>query len=301
MVPVVAFSNSRSVARPNVFVTGLLPGEQVDRIVSYAAGEGHERFAVLAPNNDYGDLIAEAMREAAGRHGVEIADTAFFEPGAQDISAPVRQLADYQRRQQELKRRLAELRSEGTASARREAERLKAQDALGSAPFDAVLLPIGGSRLRQLAPTLPYYDIDPDEVQFLGTTQWYGAPLTGDPSLRGAWFPAPPREGLSRFERRYKETYGAPPRPAPLAALAYDTTALAALLARRAGESDTPPWRVYTQESLTRRTGFAGVTGIFRLNPDGLVQRRYAIMEVTDQGVQTRDPAPGTFTDVPTN
>ena len=64
-VPVVAFSNDRKVARPGVWVTGLLPGEQVDRIVGYAAQQGNQSLAVLAPDNGYGELIVQAARQAA--------------------------------------------------------------------------------------------------------------------------------------------------------------------------------------------------------------------------------------------
>ena len=297
-VPVVAFSNNREVARPGVWVTGLLPGEQVDRIVGYAAAQGSESFAVLAPNNGYGELIVQAMREAADTHDVALADSRLFDPNARDISEPVKALAAYGRRQQELKQRIAELRNQGGSQAQRELRRLKNQDALGKAPFDAVLLPIGGSQLRQLAPTLPYYDIDPDEVRFLGTAQWAGMDLSGDPTLQGAWYPAPPPESLSRFQQRYRSIHGN--SPPDIAGLAYDATALAGLMARRAVQEGTPPFRVFTQETLTQRNGFAGVNGLFRLNADGLVQRGYAVMHVTPEGHQVADPAPSSFAG-PTN
>jgi ABC-type branched-subunit amino acid transport system substrate-binding protein len=135
-------------------------------------------------------------------------------------------------------------------------------------------------------------------VQFLGTAQWTGMDLSGDPTLQGAWYPAPPPESLSRFKQRYRETYAS--TPPDVAGLAYDATALAALMARRAVQAGTPPFRVYTQEALTQRNGFAGVNGLFRLNPDGLVQRGYAVMHVTPTGHEVADAAPSSFAG-PTN
>ncbi|MBK1669902.1 hypothetical protein CKO28_17850 [Rhodovibrio sodomensis] len=292
-VPVVAFSNNREVARPGVWTTGLLPGEQVDRIVGYAAAQGNQSFAVLAPDNSYGELIVQAMQDAAERHEVEFVDSRLFDPDARDISEPVKALAAYPRRQQELKQRIAELQDQGGAQAQRELRRLNNQDALGEAPFDAVLLPIGGDRLLQLVPTLPYYDIDPDEVQFLGTAQWAGMELADNPSLQGALYPAPPPDSRSRFQERYRTIYGA--TPPDIAGLAYDATALAGLMARRAVQDGTPPFRVFTQESLTQRNGFAGVNGLFRLNADGLVERRYSVIRVTPEGHRVADPAPSSF------
>ncbi|MBK1697047.1 penicillin-binding protein activator [Rhodovibrio salinarum] len=297
-VPVVAFSNNREVARPGVWVTGLLPSEQVDRIVGYAASQGNRSFALLAPDNRYGELIRQAMREATDKHDVALVDSRLFDPDARDISEPVKELSDYSRRQRELKNRIAELERQSGSQAARELRRLKNLDALGKAPFDAVLFPIGGSKLRQLAPTLPYYDIDPDEVQFLGTAQWSGLSLAGDPTLQSGWYPAPPPESQARFEQRYRTVQGTP--PPDVAALAYDATALAALMARRAVREGTPPFRVYTEETLTQRNGFAGVNGLFRLNTDGLVERGYAVMRVTSDGPEVLDPAPSSFVG-PTN
>jgi hypothetical protein len=57
---------------------------------------------------------------------------------------------------------------------------------------------------------------------------------------------------------------------------------------------------VFTDETLTQRNGFAGVNGLFRLNPDGLVERGYAVMRVTSEGHQVADPAPSSFAG-PTN
>ena len=292
-VPVVAFSNDRRVARDGVWVTGLLPGEQVERIVGYAAAQGKQRFAVLAPDNDYGRLVVEAVAEAAHTHDVELVDSRLLDTESRDISEPVKALAAYGRRQQKLKQRISELQNRGDAQAKREVLRLRNQDTLGAAPFDAMLLPIRASRLRKLAPILPDYDIDPAEVQFLGTNEWAGMDLSGDPNLQGAWYTAPSPDGGSRFKQRYRSIHGS--TPPDIAGLAYDATALAGLMARRAAQDGTPPFRTFTPERLTQRNGFTGYNGLFRLNTDGLVERGYAVIQVTGSGQEVIDSAPSSF------
>jgi hypothetical protein len=254
-VPVIAFTNDRNAAGPGVFVTGLLPGEQVDRVVGYAAGQGLGSFAALVPDNAYGDLIRNALQRATETHGVRMVTTQSYPPQASDISGPVQSLAQV--------------------------------------GFDAVLLPEGGDRARALAPTLPYFDIDPEDVQFLGTAQWNDPALGRNPTLQGGWFAAPPQDSWERFARRYRDSYGNAPNR--VAALSYDATALAALLARQAERQGTRPAAVYTRDTLTQPSGFAGVNGIFRLNPDGLVERRYAVKRLTAQGLEVLDPAPSSF------
>ena len=72
---------------------------------------------------------------------------------------------------------------------------------------------------------------------------------------------------------RYKQTFGqTPPR---LATLAYDATALAAVLARGPGSD---PFSAET--SMIDANGFFGRDGLFRLTADGLADRRLAILRV---------------------
>lgn len=266
----VAFSNNRSVAEPGAYIMGLLPSEQVRRVVSHAAGRGLRRFAVLAPRNAYGQVVVQALQQAAAESGGSFAASAFYPPGAGDVSEEVKRLAR-----------------------RYWGGRLPENPEQAEPPpgaFDAIMVPVGGQELRQIAPTLPFFDIDPDRVQFLGTVLWNDPSLGTEPTLVGGWFAAPPPDGWKDFARRYREAFGE--RPLRLASLAYDATALAAVLARQS-ESAGP--EVYAEDRLTQRNGFAGVDGVFRLNPDGTAQRLYAVMEMQRNELKVIDPAPDSF------
>ncbi len=103
--------------------------------------------------------------------------------------------------------------------------------------------------------------------------------------LVGGWYAAPDPAARQRFIDVYTTTYGqAPPR---LATLAYDATALAAVLAKRGSQFD--------QVSLTNPNGFAGLDGVFRLTSRGLVERGLAVLEVGSDGAHVVDPAITTF------
>ncbi len=259
-VPVLAFSNNPGVAKPGTYVLGLMPAQQVRRVVSYAVSQGRVTFAVLAPENTYGELVVAAMRRAVQRYGGELRHVAYYPPGSQDVSDQVERLAER---------------------------------GFGKAENAAVMLPAGGKQLQTLAPTLPFFDIDPDKVQFLGTALWNDPSLGTEPSLVGGWFAAPPPQGRTEFRKRYRETFASEPHN--LASLAYDATALAALLARENTQAGNPPPAAFTREKLTQRNGFAGVDGVFRLNTDGTVQRLYAILEMQRNNLEVIDQAPGQF------
>ncbi len=50
----------------------------------------------------------------------------------------------------------------------------------------------------------------------------------------------------------------------------------------------------FSSQRMTDPSGFAGITGVFRLGADGKAERGLAVLEVTP-GTFTKDPAPGSF------
>lgn len=292
-VPLIGFSNDRTVAGNGVFLTGLAPQQEVRRIIQYAAGRNLSRFAALIPETSYGDAVAAAFRRSVQTVNGDLVRTVTYPPEREALFAPVKRLADYDRRRQALKQEIADLRSmgEGDSLAQLRLDDLKARDTLGRLPFDALLIPEGGALLRALVPLLPYYDIDPDAVQFLGTGLWDDPSLRQEPPLIGGWFAAPPRAGRRDFENRYRDIYGAaPPR---LATLVYDAMALSATLGLPRLEDLRG--RTLPRNLLLNPNGFQGLNGIFRFTAEGMAERGLAVMEITEDGIEVISPAPQSF------
>ncbi len=63
-VPVIAFANDPGVASPDVFVIGHMPEQSIRRAVQYARGKGAARFAVLAPEGEYGTRAVSSLENA---------------------------------------------------------------------------------------------------------------------------------------------------------------------------------------------------------------------------------------------
>lgn len=147
----------------------------------------------------------------------------------------------------------------------------------------ALLIPEGSEQLHLVVSSLLYSDLDLHQIKLLGTGQWDTPEITTNEAVIGGWFVASPPESRQRFEQTYKAAYNeAPPR---LATLAYDAVSLTAVLARN--QKSHP----YDITLLTQPLGFAGIDGLFRLRPDGTVERKLAILEVTGHGLQTLSPA----------
>ena len=163
----------------------------------------------------------------------------------------------------------------------------KQAEEIKRAHLEGLLIPAGGQELQQVASALLYHDVDLASLKLLGTGQWDTPEIIHNRTVIGGWFVASPPEQRYGFERRFQSQFGhTPPR---LATLAYDAVSLAALLTR----SGSP--HPFTFASLTQPRGFSGIDGVFRLRPNGTVERSLSVLEVSETGLRVISPAPTGF------
>jgi ABC-type branched-subunit amino acid transport system substrate-binding protein len=286
----IAFSNDSSVAGPGAYLIGITPDQQIKRIIGYAYSQGLRRFAALVPEGQYGARVHESLRRTVNELGAQLVSVEQYSADGGNLNGVVRRLAGWDDRRAAMARERKELEARDDAASKEALRKLGQGETLGEVPFDAVLIPEGGARLAQIAPLLSYYDIDPARVKFLGLTAWEGPELGREPALIGAWYVAPPRGGTEGFESRFRAAYGRP--SGPIARLAYDATALAALLARRESGPD------FSDATLTASNGYLGSAGIFRFRPSGEAETGLAVFEVRSNGVRVTAAAPESFLQV---
>jgi ABC-type branched-subunit amino acid transport system substrate-binding protein len=191
-VPLISFSNDRSVAGRDVFIMGVVPEQSIDRTVGYAIAHGSKRFAAIVPEGEYGDRAANALRARVTAGGGAIVAIEKYPRGASTIVSA--------------------------------ANRLKAKGG-----YDTVLIAdgarlsaIGASQLKKAGTALP---------RLLGTELWSGEEdVARAAALRGAWFSAVSDGRWSRFSASYKSRFGA--QPYRVATLGYDTVLLTLRIAR---------------------------------------------------------------------
>ena len=290
-VPVVAFSSDRTIVGNGVYTMGFFPGDEVRRVMEYAAAKGSTRFALLAPRGPYGDAVLNAMQAASWGLGASVTHAEFYDPQASDFSEPVKRLANYEARRQALVDQRQTLEARGDEVSALALKRLENLQTLGDAPFDALLVADGGKRLVAVSAMLPFYDIDPKRVKILGTGQWDEAGLGAEPALVGGWYAAPDPAVRKAFSDQYLDVFGN--RPHRLATLAYDAAALAVVLSSQGRDQalDAP----FDHAILAQPGGFAGRDGIFRFQTDGAAERGLAVLQVGRRDASVIDPAPKAF------
>ncbi|MBN9553340.1 MAG: penicillin-binding protein activator [Alphaproteobacteria bacterium] len=191
-IPVLAFSTERSVAGDGIYLLSFLPQNEVKRVVSYAASQGHRNFAAMVPQTPYGDLVSSVFSDAVKSAGGTIVDTEHFVPTTNTVMAPAASIA--------------------------------------KSNADAVMIAQGGPVLRAIAPSLAFNGFDPAKVKLLGTGLWDDPGIAREQALDGGWFAAPEPNADNAFNEKYRAVYGA--APPQLASLSYDAVSLVALLAK---------------------------------------------------------------------
>ncbi len=178
-VPVISFSTDRRVAGDGVYLLSFQPGNEVRRVVDFAAAQGRTSFAALVPQTAYGDRVAEAFREEVAARGGKVTDVERYTSAA-DLSAP-------------------------------------AHSAVASGP-DALLVAEGGVSLRAAAPQLAAAGVDGNKIKLLGTGLWDDPANVHESALAGSWFAAPSPTADAAFDAKYKAVFTAsPPQLATLA------------------------------------------------------------------------------------
>jgi len=257
-IPVVAFSNDAQVAGRGIYLMSFLVTQDINRIVAYSVAQGRKRFAALVPDDAYGRLMGEALRQAVSANGGSVKGFEAYPPGANAMLEPARRLVDAMKRADE-----------------------------DGEPVDAVFVPGGPDTLPGLGPLMTYAGMDLTRVKLIGTGGWDYPGIGREAAFIGGWFPAPEPRGWQEFSERFGRTFGAaPPR---IASLSYDAVTMAVQLAAN------PAGARFTAANLTRPAGFSGADGPVRLRADGLADRSLAILEVQKMGVNLLEPAPANF------
>ncbi len=254
-VPMIAFSSDESVAGEGVYLLSFLAGKDLPRVISHTIGQGKQRFAALIPKTPYGKVVETSFRDAVSRLGGTVVAIEKYPLDANGMLEPARKISEY-------------IKDETN-------------------PVDVLLIPGGQETMPTLAPLMPYFEIDTQQVTLIGTGRWDYANIGREKSLIGGRYPAPDPSGWRDFTQKFVKNYGkAPPR---ISSLAYDAVSLAVSL------SNNSKGNRFSVSQLTRQSGFAGVDGLFRLKTDGTSERGLAILEVQKFGSRVIDPAPNVF------
>jgi ABC-type branched-subunit amino acid transport system substrate-binding protein len=269
-IPVLSFSNDSAVIGKDVWLIGQTPEQEIETVLGRAlkvikplaaSGRRHLSVAIIAESNEYGVRISNRAIDILAQHdGVS----------SQLLTLDKAVLADEKALREAIKNLTKWL---PPAS----------DDTIKPPEFDIVLIAGGASFSLQVAPVLSWYDLDPKQVQYLGTSTWNSHIILQEPSLNGGWFAhLPPSEKFSAIWSDIHQR-----EASPYAVMAFDAVMLVSTL--------DPASSAELRSSLTSDLGFSGFSGIFKFNPDGTTLRQLEIRAITPNGYEVVQQADSAF------
>ena len=231
----------------------------VQTLVRYCKDKlGFARFAVLYPDDRYGQSLSKIFSEVVKESGGNLLASVPYKDKSTDFREPIEKLLNIARKN-------------------------SPPTGIETTPFDVLFIPDQVQTVALIAPQLPYNNVV--GVTLLGTNLWGEAPLVqaGGVYVDRAIFATPfladsGKQNVRAFREKFEAKYNA--RPSYLEAQAYD--ALMLFLQARSGFNYEAKDRASLLRNLLQIRDFEGVTGTYSFNQRGELDRDYMLLQVVN-------------------
>ena len=271
---IITFSNNSEIKNESTFISGLAPEDEIREVINYAMSKGSKNFGLIFPNNEYGLRSKKLIQNLVLEKNGEISELVFYNAKKPDFYEVSKKIASYEQRKLKLENKLEELKNTNTVTAEKKYKKLKNQDTLGELEFDSLF--IGAENVKHismLASILPYYDVDPKKVVYIGNSLWANSVTLKEPALEKGIFPNFSKKKFGNFELEYTEAFNT--KPHRIAYLAFDLVGLISNLQKKNKKINV--------SNITATSGFIGTNGLFRFRSDGSIQRSLSVFQINNQ------------------
>ncbi len=200
-----SFSANPSLAKDCVYLLNFFPKNEVSQLLLYLNEDA--KVALLYPENEYGYLINSFIDDLIFDSPAILVNRSSYKDDLSNVRDSIKELGKYELRKYELNRQKQILSSKKDDKSKKRLKKLKKFTTTSDYDFTHVLIADYGLNLLQVVPLLPYYDIDPNIVQFMGTGVIDDKTFFYEPSLQGAIFPGIPEIRRINLINNYMEIY----------------------------------------------------------------------------------------------
>ncbi len=201
------FSSDTTLANQCIYLLNFFPKNELEQLFLYL--EPGSKVALLYPENNYGYSINLLIDEIANSSDAIIVNRSSYKKDLSNVRDAIKELGKYELRKYELERQKKLLLSKNDETSKLRLKKLEKFKTTNDYDFTHVFIADYGLNLLQVAPLLPYYDIDPNVVQFLTTGVIDDDSFFFEPSLQGAIFPGVEKNKrldlLVQYENIYNE------------------------------------------------------------------------------------------------
>ncbi len=200
-----SFSSDISNAGECMYLINFFPKNELQQLFNFL--DNRSKVALLFPQNKYGYLINSLVDEVAYDSDAIIINRSSYNADLSDVRDSIKELGRYELRKYELDRQKKLLKTKTDDKSKKRLKKLEKFKTTNDYNFTHVLIADYGLNLLQVAPLLPYYDIDPNIVQFMGTGVIDDQMFFFEPSLQNAIFPGIQKTNRIKLLKRYSQIY----------------------------------------------------------------------------------------------
>ena len=181
------------------------PKNELSQLLLYLKEDA--KVALLYPENEYGYLINSYVDDVIFESPAILVNRSSYKDDLSNVRDSIKELGKYELRKYELNRQKQILSSKKDEKSKKRLKKLERFKTTSDYDFTHILIADYGLNLLQVAPLLPYYDIDPNIVQFMGTGVIDDKTFFYEPSLQGAIFPGIPETRRINIINSYMDIY----------------------------------------------------------------------------------------------
>ncbi len=200
-----SYSSKSSLAKDCVYLINFFPQNELSQLMLYLDDDA--RVALLYPENEYGYLINSFIDDIIFQSPAILVNRSSYKKDLSNVRESIKELGKYELRKYELNRQKQILSSKQDEKSKKRLKKLERFKTTSDYDFTHILIADYGLNLLQVAPLLPFYDIDPNIVKFMGTGVMDDKTFFYEPSLQGAIFPGIPETRRINLINNYKEIY----------------------------------------------------------------------------------------------
>lgn len=281
-LPVLSFTSDAQSLGNGVMTLALMPTNSTEAIVKEMSSDGVQGFIIIAPDTQSGHLMAGTAVASAEMYNLPLAGIFFYTENDTNSIKDTAIAASMNNARTAANNRARAVLSDILTQERLTAleksslniqlERLSKTETLGKLPYNAILFLGNGDDTESMASFLRYYGVGAREASFYGTALWEGSDIINDFTMSGAKYAVLPDASQS-FSNLYERISGT--QPGRLAGFGYDAANMAMGM-------------IYSPKSdaayLLDPSGYAGVEGLYRLEPTGENERALQIVQLAGDG-----------------
>ncbi len=275
----VAFSLSNDqelINTPNVFVTGSIPEQELQTLISYMTQSDFFNYVALMPNTTYGALMNKILRSTILNKDGLLIKSEYYDSSDKNLITKISDLTNFYEVPQTLyenyeKKKLEQKIlgiEENTELIIKEDEKIYPQ---------CLFIAEGGRAAEQIANLLYVVQKDSRHVQLIGTSKLDGDDnITVNPYMDNAIFVGANPEKYKNFADSYLNFYRK--KPIKIGSMVYDLVKIIDDLFTKNNKGF-----VLDKKAILNPNGFDGIDGKFRFLPNGLVERKLYVLQLQNK------------------